>query len=315
MSLALVVQQHGAVVAERYGAQPANDFQAAQTITAESTLVSWSMAKSITHAAVGILVKDGLLDLDAPAAVPSWIDSPKAQITLLDLLEMRSGLHFIEDYIDGDTSNCIEMLFGGGGPSHADYAAALPLVHEPGAVWNYSSGTSNIIARIVGDTVHRAAHGTLDATPNELEASMRTFLDERLFAPVGMDSAEPKFDGAGTFVGSSFVYATALDFAKFGELYRHDGVTLLGQGERILPTGWLDHARTKVAHDPENGFDYGRHWWMWPDIAGSLSCHGYEGQFIVVDPDREVVLVHLGKTDTSVAPSLVRRLRRLLNEF
>ncbi len=73
-----------------------------------------------------------------------------------------------------------------------------------------------------------------------------------------------------------------------------DGVTDLGAGERILPAGWLDHARTKVAHDPESGFDYGRHWWMWPQFPGSVSCHGYQGQFTIVVPDRELVLVHLG---------------------
>ena len=118
----------------------------------------------------------------------------------------------------------------------------------------------------------------------------------------------PKFDDAGDFVGSSYVYATARDFARFGELYRHDGVTDSGNGVRILPAGWRDHARTKVAHDPENGFDYGRHWWMWPQFPGSLSCHGYQGQFTIVVPDKELVVVHLGITPVEVAPALRRRL-------
>ena len=166
-------------------------------------------------------------------------------------------------------------------------------------------------ARIVGDVVH----GSRGGAPEEREASMRAFLVQRLFEPAGMLSAEPKFDAAGTFVGSSYVYATARDFATFGELYRHDGVTNGGTGERILPVGWMDHARRKVAHDPDNGFDYGRHWWMWPRFPGSLSCHGYEGQFIVVVPDRELVLVHLGKTDESVAPQLVERLGGLIDQF
>ena len=142
---------------------------------------------------------------------------------------------------------------------------------------------------------------------------MRAFLRDRLFGPVGMASAEPKFDGAGTFVGSSYVYATARDFATFGELYRHDGVT--ERGERIVPVGWTDHARHQVATDPDTGFGYGRHWWMWPQFAGSLACHGYEGQFIVVVPDRELVLVHLGKTDVAVAPKLVERLAGLVQLF
>ena len=307
LSFALVVQHRGEVIAERYGVKPANEFEADETpITADSTLVSWSMAKSITHAAVGVLVADGLLDLDAPAAVPEWAGTPKEAITLLDLLEMRSGLHFIEDYVDGDTSNCIEMLFGESDPSHAAYAAGQPLEHPPGAFWNYSSGTTNIICRIIGDIVT----GSTGGTPTEREASMRRFLSERIFDPVGMTSAEPKFDEAGTFVGSSFVYATARDFARFGELYRRDGVT--EHGERILPVGWLDHARRSIARDDETGLEYGRHWWIWPDLPGSLACHGYRGQFTIVVPDRELVVVHLGDTDIAVAPALRDRLRAII---
>lgn len=105
VTLAIVVQQGGEIVAERYGTQPANVFQPEIEITAETTLTSWSMAKSITHAAVGVLVADGLLDLDAPAPVPEWMGTPKADITTLQLLEMRSGLRFVEDYVDDDVSD------------------------------------------------------------------------------------------------------------------------------------------------------------------------------------------------------------------
>ncbi|MFT4774895.1 MAG: CubicO group peptidase (beta-lactamase class C family) [Ilumatobacter sp.] len=310
-SLALVIQQGGAVVAERYGTQPANDFQPAVELDADSTLISWSMAKSITHAAIGILVADGSIDIDAPASVPEWKGTPKEVITTLQLLEMRSGLHFVEDYVDGTASNCIEMLFGNAGPSHAAYAASQPLDHEPGSVWNYSSGTTNIISRIIGDIVSGGPGGD----PGDREAAMRLFLSERLFTPTGMDTAEPKFDGAGDFVGSSYLYASARDFARFGELYRHDGVTDLGNGAQILPVGWADHAAVQVATDDESGFGYGRHWWSWPEISRSYSCHGYEGQFIIVAPESEVVLVHLGKTDISVAPALRARLGGLLQQL
>jgi CubicO group peptidase (beta-lactamase class C family) len=307
-SLALVIQQRGEIVAEKYGTQPGNDFQEASVVDADSTLISWSMAKSITHAMVGVLVGDGLIDLDAPAPVPEWAGTSKAAITTLQLLEMRSGLHFVEDYIDGTTSNCIEMLFGDSGSSHAAYAASQDLVHEPGTVWNYSSGTTNIVSRIVGDIVNGGPGGD----PAEREVTVRRFLADRLFLPTEMTSAEPKFDAAGDFVGSSFVYATARDFAAFAELYLHDGVTDAGSGERILPAGWADHARHQIATDPETGFGYGRHWWSWPDIPGSISCHGYEGQFIVIAPEAGVVLVHLGKTDVAVAQALRARLGAML---
>lgn len=308
ITLAFILQQHGDIVAERYGIEPADDFEPERSLDADSTLISWSMAKSITHAAVGILVADGLIDLDAPAPVPEWAGTDKADITTLQLLEMRPGLHFVEDYVDGDTSNCIEMLFGGTHSSCAAYAANQPLVHPPGTVWNYSSGTTNIVARIVGDIVHGSTGGTGD----ERRSSMDSFLHERLFDPTGMASATAKFDGAGTFVGSSYVYATARDFARFGELYRHDGVTDLGRGTRLLPVGWTDHARTQVATDPENGLGYGRHWWLWPQFPGSLACQGYEGQFTIVVPDRELVLVHLGKTDADVQPQLRDRLADII---
>jgi CubicO group peptidase (beta-lactamase class C family) len=124
-----------------------------------------------------------------------------------------------------------------------------------------------------------------------------------------MRSATPKFDTAGTFVGSSYVDATASDFARFGELYRNDGVV---GDRRILPNGWSEHARTFVAHD-EDDFDYGRHWWMWRDQPGSLACHGYEGQYCVVVPDRALVVVHLGKSPVESRAELTSRLRAIVN--
>jgi CubicO group peptidase (beta-lactamase class C family) len=215
---------------------------------------------------------------------------------------MRPGLRFVEDYVDGEVSHCIGMLFGDGSADHAAYAAALPLDHPPGTVWNYSSGTTNIITRIIGEIVGGGRQG------------METFLRDRLFGPLGMDSATPKFDDAGTWVGSSYVYATARDFAKFGELYRNDGIT--SSGERILPEGWADHGRTFVAHDPTDdlpsGFDYGRHWWMWPEFPGSIAAHGYEGQYIVVVPDRDLTVVHLGKTDSVMRRHVVGGIDKLL---
>ena len=309
LSLALVVRHRDEIVAERYGTQPENIFQPAIEIDAGSTLTSWSMAKSITHAAVGVLVGDGLLDVGAPAPVPEWSGTPKAEITTLQLLEMRSGLRFIEDYVDDEISHCIEMLFGESGPSHAAYAAALPLDHPPGTVYNYSSGTTNIVARIIGDIVTGSSGGDPDTRRDLTER----FLRDRLFDPLGMTSASPKFDGAGDFVGSSYVYATARDFATFGELYRHDGVT--SSGERLLPEGWVDHGRTVRSHDDESGCDYGRHWWVWPQVAGSMACHGHEGQYIVVAPDQELVIVHLGKTPADASPQLRSRLRRMIDLF
>jgi CubicO group peptidase (beta-lactamase class C family) len=272
ISLAMVVVHRGEVVAERYGVQPATVFGPEQQVGPDTPLISWSIAKSITHAAVGVLVGDGLVDLDAAAPVPEWRNSPKERITLLDLLEMRPGLRFVEDYVDGETSHCLAMLFGEGARDHAAYAA------------------------------------------DDVAEGVEAFLRERLFEPAGMRSARPRFDEAGTWVGSSYVDATAGDFARFGELYRRDGVAVTGR--RVLPAGWSDHARTVVAHDDTSlvpgGFDYGRHWWMWPRYPGSIAAHGYEGQYVVVVPDRELTVVHLGKTPAEARHQLVARLDALI---
>ncbi len=305
VSLALVVVQGGRLVLERYGVRPGNLFQPEpEEVTAATPLISWSVAKSMVHAAIGILVGDGRLDPGDPAPVPEWQGTEKEAITWLDLLEMRSGLEFVEDYVDGERSHCLDMLFGAGSDDHAAYAAALPLLHPPGTVWNYSSGTTNILCRLIGDLV---SDGATD--PAEREAATRAFLDQRLFGPVGMPDAEPRFDAAGQWVGSSYVHAPARQFARFGELYLRDGMA----GEaRILPEGWVDHARVVVATDPETGFGYGRHWWIWPDQARSLAAHGYEGQYVLVLPERDAVVVHLGKTDAAVRDRLVARLRALV---
>jgi len=306
ITLALLVQQHGDVVLERYGVRPANLFETdAVAVTADTPLISWSVAKSMVHAAVGILGGDGRIDPLDPAPVPEWRGTEKEAITLLDLLEMRSGLAFVEDYVDGETSDVIDMLFGSGSKDHAAYAAAKPLLHPPGTVWSYSSGTTNIVTRILGDLVV----GDLDAAPAQREAAMRAFLDQRLFGPVGMSDADPRFDEAGNWVGSSYVHAPARQFSRFGELYLRDG--MVGD-ERILPTGWVDQGRAVVARDPETGRDYGRHWWIWPDQPQSIAAHGYEGQYVLVLPAHDAVIVHLGKTDAAVRDRLVERLRRLI---
>lgn len=290
VTLALVVVHRGRVVAEAYG--PDTD--------ADTTLISWSTAKSMTHALAGMAVGDGLLDVAAPAPVEEWAHDERAGITLQHLLTMHDGLDFNEEYVDVGVSHVVDMLFVDGKDDVAGYAAARPLAHTPGEVWNYSSGTTNIVSRIVGQAF--ASAGT----------TMETVLAERLLGPLGMASAVPKFDEAGTFIGSSFVYATARDFARFGLLYLRDGVW---DGVRLIPEGWADHARTRSAVDEGSGFGYGAHWWVWPDQRDSLAAHGYEGQYIVVLPERDLVVVRLGKTDATLRPNLVPQLRRLMNAF
>jgi len=269
------------------------------------THISWSMAKSMTHALVGLLVDDGRLDLDAPAAVPEWVGDGRRRITLRHLLEMRPGLEWVENYVEGENSHVIDMLFGSGKDDHAAYAASRPLTHEPGTHWVYSSGTTNIICRICGDVI--GGDG-----PVERRERTKTFIARRLFEPLGMRSAVAKFDAAGNFVGSSYVYATAADFARFGRLYLHG---LSPTGEKILPYGWVEAARKPIATDPETGNGYGHHWWTWPRLPGALVATGYEGQYTIVVPEDDLVVVRLGKTPAEIRTNVVADLVAVVDEL
>ncbi|HZJ27735.1 MAG TPA: serine hydrolase [Acidimicrobiia bacterium] len=294
LTLAMVVAHRGEIVAERYG--PGTD--------ATTTLISWSMAKSITHALIGLLVRDGRLDMAAPAPVPRWGHDGDARgaITLDQLLQMRSGLAFVEDYVEGHPSDVIDMLFGSGRDDVAAYAEACELEHVPGTVFNYSSGTTNIVSAIAGRTIGGGAEGVSE------------YLDRELLAPLGMTSATVGCDAAGTFVGSSYVYATARDFVRFGELYRNDGVV---DGRRLLPVGWVDHGRKMTAPPapPDEPFGYGAHWWVWDDAHGTYGAHGYEGQYTLIVPDLDLVVVRLGKSPVELRPAVVSDLARIITSF
>jgi CubicO group peptidase (beta-lactamase class C family) len=289
---AVVVVSGGAVVAEGYAVDHAQ-----WPAGPDSTLISWSMAKSITEALVFLAAQDGLIDITGRAEVAQWRDDERSEITVEHLLQMRSGLTFVEDYVDAGISDCIEMLFGSGAADVAAYAAARPLEHPVGTQWNYSSGTTNIISRLVTN----ALGGGREA--------MQQFMRERLFGPLGMTTAIPKFDDAGTFIGSSFVYATARDFARFGLAFARNGAG-------VVPSDAVGWARRSVPIEvpPTESFGYGAQWWHWDrqGFPGVFAAHGYEGQYVIVVPEADAVVVRLGKTNADLRAALVERLRGVL---
>ncbi len=288
-TFAQVVVHEGRLVHEAYAGELEHWDRADEPVIPTTQLLSWSMAKSFTHAAVGIAVGDGLLDIDDPAPVPEWAGDERAAITLDHLLCMRDGLEFWEDYEHGLEAHVVEMLFGAGQADVAAFAVSRPAAHPPGEVYNYSSGTTNIISRILGAAVGDGRHDT------------ERFLRTRLFDPIGMTTADPRFDDAGTFIGSSYLYATAQDFARFGLLYLRDGVW---DGARILPEGWVDHGRVERSIDPTDGRRYGAHWWVVGDEHGSFWANGYDGQSILIVPALDLIVVRIGKTDISLGPNL-----------
>jgi CubicO group peptidase (beta-lactamase class C family) len=290
---AVVIVQGGRLIHERYGPQHGPG----------ATCLSWSMAKSITQALVGLLVKDGKLDIYAPADVPEWSAPMEARraISTDELLRMSSGLEFAEVYEPDKPSDTIEMLWGSGKDDVAHYAANKPLIHDPDTFWSYSSGTTNIVSR--------ALSRTLDAYGPDFHAFMR----KRLFEPLGMQSPVPKFDAAGTFIGSSFCFASARDFARFGLLYLRDGVW---EGRQLLPDNWADYARIPTWQ--QEGIDegpYGAHWWLGLGGPGSFSANGHEGQFTLVVPDLDMVVVRHGRTPTELRADLKAWLRELVDLF
>ena len=239
---------------------------------------------------MGILVKEGKLSLGERAPVPEWNDPDDARhrITMNDMLQMSSGLWFEEHY-SNTLANVNLMLWDRS--DAAAYAASQPLYREPGSHWQYSSGTTNIIARIIRHVIGN-------------QKEYFAFPRNALFNKIGMRSAVIEPDAAGNFIGSSLMFATARDWVRFGLLYLNDGVW---EGERILPEGWVKYTTTPAPHAPEG--KYGAHFWLnagdpnnpskrdFPKLPIDLFwASGYQNQSVVVIPSKKLVVVRLSMT-------------------
>jgi len=275
---ALVIYK-GKLLQEKYG----------NGIMAETPLLGWSMTKSVTNALCGILIKEGKLQLNKPVNFNEWANDERSKITLNHLLQMNSGLAFLEDYSVASSVNKMLWL----NKNYAAYATNQKLAHKPGTSWSYSSGTSNILSYLI-------------KTKFKNEVAYLQFPHKKLFEPLGMRSAVLETDASNTYVGSSFMYATGRDWAKFGLLYLQDGVW---NGEQILPEGWVEYS-SKRNEISQHGA-YAAHFWKnateptttfennqyWPNLPDDLYyASGYEGQNIVIIPSKKVVIVRLGQT-------------------
>jgi len=294
---AVVIVQRGAIVAERH----------AHDVDPDDAFVSWSMAKSITNSLVGILVGQGKLDVSRPIPVKEWAaDDPRRRITIDQMLRMVDGLRFREAehlgggsvrYYPEEESDVIPMLFGAGKQDVAGFAATLPYQAEPETRWNYNSGASNLLSRLVRETIG----GGRD--------EMLGFMKRELFDRIGMRTADPRFDAAGNFVGSSHCYCSARDFARFGYLYLRDGTW---DGERILPEGWVDYSRTP---SPQSEGLYGAHFWVIPGSLGLFYCSGAWGQRILISPRLDLVVVRVGNTAPHKVATVVQYCKALVDAF
>jgi CubicO group peptidase (beta-lactamase class C family) len=277
---AVVVVDHGRIVAERYAAG----------FSAATPLLGWSMAKTVVAGLVGVLVKEGRLTLDQSAGWATPGGDGRERIRIADLLSMSSGLHFNEGY--GAVSDITRMLYLE--PDMSEFARAQPLAHPVGEFWSYSSGTANILSRIVQDAGGRLGAGVAA---------------EKIFRPLGMSSALIETDEDGTLVGSSYMYATARDWARYAQFLLQDGVW---RGQEILPRGYVAMMASPVAAS-RGQYGHGLVW-LWgsdavtpgknPDTAFGIPAdtfwmEGHDGQSIAIMPSRQLAVVRLGLTPAS----------------
>lgn len=276
---AVIVLHGDRIVAERY----------APGYGIDTPLLGWSLTKSVTNALIGILVRQGRLSIAGPAPVPAWRDpsDPRHAITIEQLMRMTSGLALDETNTGFDPSS--RMLFTE--PDMATFAESAPLQAPPGTRYQYSSPNTLILSRIVRD----AAGGRAE--------DVRRLAESELFGPLGMRHVTLEFDAAGTPIGSTYMYATARDWARFGLLYGNDG---LAGGRRILPEGWVGYSASPTPGSRDGygaGFftnrgdsDFAQHRVRGGMPADSFFASGTQGQRIVVAPAERLVVVRLGRS-------------------
>lgn len=266
-TFALSVLYKGVPVAEAYR----DDF------TPDTRFLSWSMAKSFTNTLVGLRVAQGMLDINEPLHFADWESKGGRNISMNNLMHMNSGLEWNESY--GSLSDVTIMLHKEG--NMGDYALEREALYPPDSLWYYSSGTTNV-----------ACLGLRQSFPTDTD--YWRFPREALFNKIGMRSAVFELDASGNFVGSSYLYATMRDYARFGLLYLNQG---RWQGEQLLPEGWVDYTTT-----PANGSDGGYGAFFWLNLAGDQAdaprdtymCKGHDGQFIFIIPSKQLVVVRTG---------------------
>ncbi|RVB74905.1 class C beta-lactamase-related serine hydrolase, partial [Mesorhizobium sp. M6A.T.Cr.TU.014.01.1.1] len=274
---AVVVVKNGRIIAERYG----------DGFTEKTPLLGWSMTKTVNAAIVGTVVKDGKMAMTNQGLFGPWKTDGRAAISLADMMAMSSGLEFNEEY--GDVADVTRMLYLE--PDMAGFAGSKPLTGEVGKMFSYSSGTAVMLSRLWQDAI---------GDKNKALAWPRV----ALFDPLGMQSAVLEADEYGTFVGSSHLYATARDWARFGQFLLQDGVW---NGKEILPAGFVGWMRE--AAPASKVYGRGQLWIEGPGDeespgAGTAAglprdtywMEGHDGQTVAIIPSEQLVVVRLGLT-------------------
>jgi CubicO group peptidase (beta-lactamase class C family) len=285
---AVVVLHRGRIVGERY----------THDVTAATPLIGWSMTKSVTNSLLGILVRNGKLDMHEPAPIAKWSTpaDPRRAITPDQLLRMVSGigcgqsLHTagFKTIFDADTQMEYDMA------DQSAFAANASLRAKPGNEWRYTNCNFILLSRII----RNLAGGDANA--------VRKFIARELFEPLGFEHATLEYDSAGVPLGTIHLWASARDWARFGLLYLRDGVT--ESGRRILPEGWVDYsAKLTPQSVDEHDFEYGAGFWTLRGNstatreriaagmpADSFMAQGSQGQYTIIIPSEDLVIVKIG---------------------
>ncbi|MDR3509059.1 MAG: serine hydrolase [Caulobacteraceae bacterium] len=284
---AVVIVRDGRIIAERY----------APGYGIDTPMTGWSMTKSVTNALMGVLVREGRVDMRQPAPISAWSDpaDPRHRITPDNLLRMASGLDAGQSLTATATDAfdpTARMVFAE--RDMAAFAERAPAAGPPGAKWTYSNINTLLLSRIIRDQAGGDA------------AHVRAFADRELFDKLGMAHVTLEFDAVGDPIGASHMWAPARDWARFGLLYLGDGVV---GGERILPEGWVDYSARLTPGSEHFGYGAG----FWTNRGDSLAARtrvgagmpadsfmaqGSYGQVAVVIPSARMVIVRMGMAYT-----------------
>lgn len=271
---ALLVVKDGVLLAEAYG----------PNIQADTPLLGWSMAKSVTAIMLGMLEYQNKVTVKDVNLFPEWQADKRAELTLERLLQMSSGLDFDETYAPG--SDATHMLFTA--DSASDVAIESVLTKTPGTYFSYSSGTTNLLSRYISNL--------FDNKPQ----TVQNFVQQQLFKPLAMAHSEFEMDASGVMVGSSYLYASGRDWARLGWLMVNQGEI---NGKRLLAESWV--TRATAANVSENDKRYGYQFWLnsgelefrWPNLPkDAYAMMGNRQQSVMMIPSQNVVFVRLGWT-------------------
>ncbi|WP_350288434.1 serine hydrolase [uncultured Croceitalea sp.] len=269
----LLVLYKGHLLVEKY----------ADGFSKDTPILGWSMTKSLLATCFGILEYKGKLETKWLAPVAEWKNDERKEITLNHLLRMQSGLEWNEDY--ATISDATKMLF-----LDSDMTLAQrdkKAVAKPTKIWNYSSGTTNLLSGILRQQFR---------TQQEyLDFPYTSFIDK-----IGAHSMLLEADLKGNYVGSSYGWASTRDWARIGQLYLNNGSW---NGEQLFSEEWVNYITTPTQFSDGK---YGAHFWLnsngfYPDVPRDLySMNGFQGQYVFVIPSKDLVVVRTGLAENPV---------------